>query len=555
MGGNPVENKVEAARPADVLAAAAGIPTPPNAGGLWAKFWRHRKLALLLGGAGLALGGGGYGYKYFTAIPGRANAQPDTAAVASASMPEAPKPIAPSVRDEAPIDLPAVKPVKTELPDVPDVNLPAVKPPADTDKRVKPTIFGSDKTDTEPAVIAPILPPNPDDKTKKPVKVDDPPDLPPIDLRIPAASDRKAPTDQKKPEVSDRFRSAGPVTRENDQPQDRTKGQTGPGPLPADMTEKDKPTGKDGRVIRTGAADPMPPAPPADMNPVVVTPPAPLPTGPAKMGEAPAVPDVPKLVDPVIPPGPMPMKTGDPVVSPPADTPIVNAPSVVAPKEKPEAKTPEVPTIKVDVKLPDAPPLPGDLPSAKLPSPPIDTNPLPPIGPSPGAAGPAKKTDYEEDWHTWRSGDTMALVSQEFFHDARYAAALEAYNKDRRSPGNNMIRVPPTWVLEEQFGHLIKADKEKADKTDRPERPETKPAGGINFEPAAPIASGRRPPPPPATPVSRTDEYRVTAEESVRDVAHKALGDANAWRKLTELNPSIDPTLPIPAGTVLKLPK
>src|SRR4029078_13738095 len=74
MGGNPVETKVEAPKVADVLAAVAGVPAPPKGGGLWAKFWHYRKLAMILGGSGLILGGGGYGYKYFNANPGKANA-------------------------------------------------------------------------------------------------------------------------------------------------------------------------------------------------------------------------------------------------------------------------------------------------------------------------------------------------------------------------------------------------------------------------------------------------------------------------------------------------
>ena len=51
------------------------------------------------------------------------------------------------------------------------------------------------------------------------------------------------------------------------------------------------------------------------------------------------------------------------------------------------------------------------------------------------------------------------------------------------------------------------------------------------------------------------DEYRVTAEagETIREVARKALGDAGSWKKLYQLNPDIDPTLPLPAGTTVRL--
>ena len=43
MADNPVDNK-----PVDILAAAAGVPTPAQVKSLW----RYRKLALILGGAG-----------------------------------------------------------------------------------------------------------------------------------------------------------------------------------------------------------------------------------------------------------------------------------------------------------------------------------------------------------------------------------------------------------------------------------------------------------------------------------------------------------------------
>ena len=62
---------------------------------------------------------------------------------------------------------------------------------------------------------------------------------------------------------------------------------------------------------------------------------------------------------------------------------------------------------------------------------------------------------------------------------------------------------------------------------------------------------------PPAATTKASDEYKVTKEagETIREVARKALGDGNAWRRLYELNPGIDPTLPLPAGTIVRLPR
>src|SRR5205823_14741306 len=133
---------------------------------------------------------------------------------------------------------------------------------------------------------------------------------------------------------------------------------------------------------------------------------------------------------------------------------------------------------------------------------------------------------YDEDWHSQREGDTYSLISKEYYKSADYAAALEAYNKDRRKPGERIIRVPPPWVLEEQFPNLIGT---KADK------PEAKTTSNPKFEPAPPRPSDLIAPPPPA---ARNNEYRVSNEagETIRDIARKIYGDANAWQKLWKLN-------------------
>jgi hypothetical protein len=577
MGGNPVETKVEAPKPADVLAAAAGVPAPPKTGGLWAKFRYYRKLALILGGSGALLGGGGYGYKYLTPKPGTANAQPDTTAVASAPTADSAKPEPTRPLDDDPLmKIPPVLPAKAEVPAIPDVP-PPIKSPLDGDKRTKATAFGSDQSDTSagPAVVAPILPPVPDDDGpkddgKKRTKDNEGSGLPPIEipaapfptddgkkpskdndgpglLTIPAPPNAvKSANDKKKPahDAGDTFKATDPI-----EAGDKPAVKIGPRPmaLPTDVTDKkEKPAGTDGPVIRIGGADPMPPVPPIPDVPTIAPPPKPMGEGASpKKDEAPGIP---KIVDIDLPPPPVSGKPGDPGVKPPAPV-KDDLPAISPPDDKPKVKPAEVPTIKVDVKLPDGPPTP--------PAPPVGADPLPPIGPAPAAPPPAKKTEVEEDWHTWKDGvDTYTLISQEYYHDGKYAKALEAYAKEHRKSGDKFIRVPELWRLQELYPHLIGADdKPKADVPDRG-APPTPPSGGIKFEPATPASStGRGGPPPAAVTASARNEYKVTAEESIRDVARKALGDANSWRKLMDLNPGLDPTLPVPAGTVLQLPK
>jgi nucleoid-associated protein YgaU len=139
------------------------------------------------------------------------------------------------------------------------------------------------------------------------------------------------------------------------------------------------------------------------------------------------------------------------------------------------------------------------------------------------------------------------LISKEYYKTPDFAAALEAYNKDRRKPGEQFIRVPPTWVLEEQFPNLV------GPKGDKPTAPEPNAAGNVKFEPADPTTPARRPTPPLIS--GTNDEYRVKAEagETIREIARKVYGNPDSWKKLWDLNPSLDPTQPIPSGTTLRV--
>lgn len=519
MADNPVDNKA-----VDVLAAAVGVPTPAPATSLLGTAWRYRKLVLVLGGAGLVATAGGYGYKYLTADPGKASAQ--TTPPAIAEKPDDPKPgdDLPPIRPPAPAardDVPAIPAVKVPGDDLPDVRPPIIKPPA------------NDPTDTAP----PLLPPGSVDRPKTPAG-DNLLDIapPPAPGIKPPGTDKKGDddkptgpvitvpnTDKKKPaDGGDQFKASDKVP---------TIGaiKVGPAPLPTDVTDKKDRT-NDGPVVRVRGDDPpkVPDAPKVEVPAAKKDDPSP----------APKIPNI----DIDLPPPPGPVKKDDsPIVVPPPggkddmNPPIVVPgpkpdvpPVVVGPKDTgPEVKTPDVPTVK--------PPASADPPS------------IPPIDVKPDAA--AKRDTYSEDWHTWKEGDTYALISQEYYHDAKYAAALDAYNKKHRKPGDRFVRVPDLWKLEELFPDLVGTSDKAA--------VEVKPAGGggLKFEPVAPLPGDRRPAPPVATTSRSNDEYRVTAEagETIREVARKAFRDAGSWKKLYELNPGIDPTLPIPAGTTLRL--
>lgn len=579
-GANPVETKPEAPKAAEAtaLSAPAAVPRATPAG--WWVLRSKKRLGLVVGGAVLATGGGWYGYKYLTPTPPRAVAQADPAPAA----PKAEEPVKPAVPTTEPA--PRVTPVKadpdraTKPPELPTLDLdpppipkpgtdpkrlaPAPAPTLELDPPPVPAPPSGDRKPVSPAptldldvpapparpdpgparkpadpaptldldTLPPVKPPMPDRKpdTDPPalpapgaVKAPDPapkkPETPTLVLPAVKAPDTK---DPKKPSGGDDFAAPAPLTD--------PKPALGPAPLPADMTNrKDGPAVKDGApVLRTGGQDPAPlPMPPkADVPTIdVPTPGTPKP---------PAAPDVPKIdLDVPLPP----VKAGDPAAPAPKPPAEVTLPPVIAPMK------PAVPKIGVDPVPAVKPPAEVTVPSVAAPG--LGDLPAPPLT---GGSKPDKRDNYEEDWHTERAGDTYVMISNEYYKSAEYARALEAYNKDRRKPGEAIIRVPPPWVLQEQFPNLI-------GKADKPAAVEDRGAGTVKFEPATPTGAGSRPAPPPAGGTG-SNEYRVTAEagETIREIARKALGNPEAWKKLWDQNPALDPTQPIPAGTILRLP-
>lgn len=486
----PVESKVEAvAKAADsavALTSPAAAPVVAAKAGGWAL--RQKRLMFIAAGAAVGIAGAYFAVKHFTADPGKATAQQNPSAVAQAKPEEPAKPAA----QKPEIDPPKLTPVL-------DLEVPPIKVPDTKDTKSVPVldlevppIKVPDTKDTKSAPVLdlevpPIKPPDADTKDTKPPRIV----VPPVS---PDTKDSKPPIPD-----SDLFKA--------------------PDPLPTTVTDK-----KDRKdtVIRIGGTDPMPmkkkddPPPIPNINIELPPPPAPDPTkkdDPPKIPiEDIKIPDSPtiKVDDPAKAPkiGPSPMNTDPPVISPRTD-------------RVPEIPTIEAPTIK-------SPMITGDPPPPPL------------IG-----SKSANKDNYDEDWHT-KLDDSFVQISKEYFKTADFAAALEAYNKERRKPGERIIRVPPTWVLEEQFPNLI------GTKSDKPE-----PKGTVTPKiESPPPPTGERPAPPPA-PVAGNNEYRVTnpAGETIREIARKLYGDPNGWQKLWKLNPDLDPTLPIPSGTALRLDK
>jgi len=532
---NPVETKVETvAKVVDAAAALAG-PTPPVADAAKAGWWALRnpkRFGIIAGSTALALAAGSFGWKYFSAKPPIALAQVDAPALTE-FKPEEPAKITPT-------------PAKRQDPDIVEPELPLVAPPKPGRVEIdpQPIKVPSPVSSPESGRVEIELP------IKAPTSVPRPTETEPsllLPLPPTPAPEVKA-SDIKKPVVEPDLFKAPPDS------------------LPSMITDrKDKPVEKENiPVIRIGAsADVTPPPPPKPS--AVDVPPAPLiidvpmitapPTPKAK-----DTPPVPKIND--LPPPPLPMIPKNDDLPP-----IVTAP-VIGPA--PEIKTPPAPAPTKD-KLPDPPPLikidepplpPPTIKSPMIPLPevkpsgvaaPEPGDPLYPkinVTPPPVSVKPEKKDMYDEDWHAQRQGDTYAIISKEYYKTADYSAALEAYNKERKKSGERIVRVPPPWVLEEQFPNLV------GTKPDKSGVLEATPTGNPKFEPVAPRPNGERPAPLPS-PASSSEEYRVKAEagETIREIARKVYGDPNAWKKLYDLNPTLDPTQPIPSGTTLRLGK
>lgn len=509
----PVESKVEAvAKAADAavsLTSPAATPAVAAKAGGWAL--RQKRLMFIAAGAAVGIAGAVYSYKYFTADPGKATAQQNPPAVAQAK-PEEPAKSGTATPDP---DLPVIKAPTLDSKDVKpaptpvlDIDIPVITPPATNSKATKPV-----PTPVLDIDIPDITPPKTNSKETKPAAapVLDA-DVPPI--KPPDTTDTKPPVLVVPPTSVDTKNTRPPVPAP-----DLFKG--APEPLPTTVTDK-KDRKDSSPVIRIGGTDPMPPKksddPPKIPDVDIKLPPPPA-SDSTKNTDPPKIPDI----DIKIPDSP-PIKVDDP-------------PKTPMPKIGPSPMNTDPPVSDPPVKVPMV----GDPPTIKSPM--ISGDPPPP--PLIGSKG-ANKDNYDEDWHT-KLDDSFVQISKEYFKTGDFAAALEAYNKERRKPGERIIRVPPTWVLEEQFPNLI------GTKSDKPD-----PKGTVipKIESPAPTPPGERPAPPPA-PVAGNNEYRVTnpAGETIREIARKLYGDPNTWQKLWKLNPDLDPTLPIPSGTALRLDK
>jgi hypothetical protein len=338
-----------------------------------------------------------------------------------------------------------------------------------------------------------------------------------------------------------------------------------------------------GGVIPTGGAEPkQPPTPTPTPSPV-----APLPTPPT--GGSPALPPLPAVPPPpgMTPATPLPPLPGTSLVEPKTPAPPAGLgmgtgmgggtvpPPVGVEPTSPAPLPPKLPDVTPPAapKLPDpvmpVPPAggttgttPGVLPPIDpKPTPKTDVKPPPPTFDPPAAPGtptgftkPAgstevkpsapevlPKTSFDVDVYEPKAGDSYETISQEFYNDKRFAAALKAFNRNQSLQGGRMVEVPPIHILKRQFSAQAGAT----------------PAGGTTPSAGVPDwspAGGKSDPTPIRAAGGRTTFVVPPGGMSMRAVARLTLGSDQRWPDVYALNPQFRSDEVLPAGTELKLP-
>jgi hypothetical protein len=260
-----------------------------------------------------------------------------------------------------------------------------------------------------------------------------------------------------------------------------------------------------------------------------------------------------------------------PVTTPPADPTPANPAPVITPPTNPA-------TQPTETKKDDPPAAPPAAPANTTPepTPPQTSQPSVTVVPAgvsspaslgPPGGGPAATTtgvtpvrpkseprvqSYLEEEYRWQPGDTFAAVSQKYYFTEKYGAALQQYNRDYPLAGAGMrqnppvmapgqpIWVPPVRILERDYANQI-ADFRPLNDRGSPIVPTNRTNAAAGSDPSGGTL--------------KLTKVRDRGE-TLYELGRRSLGDSGQWFKIYRLNPTLsrDPKLPIPAGTVLRLP-
>lgn len=171
-----------------------------------------------------------------------------------------------------------------------------------------------------------------------------------------------------------------------------------------------------------------------------------------------------------------------------------------------------------------------------------------PVEPSrPGTEAPSVATVRNRTYVTVE-GDTPASIAAAYFEDARFAAALMAYNGVEIAPDvaltpGGEVLIPSQTVLEREFATLVPS---AAAGRDAGNIADARPSAVGPDRVVGPARDAQRSPVSPSTvgDASRdaqarpraTRVYTVARGETVYDIARRELGRVARWREILELN-------------------
>lgn len=125
-----------------------------------------------------------------------------------------------------------------------------------------------------------------------------------------------------------------------------------------------------------------------------------------------------------------------------------------------------------------------------------------------------------------RAGETFSSLSQLWYNDTNYAAALTAYNKEEgfvekdQPEANGYVAKPNREILDQRYPHLIR----RLTPTSYNQR------GTVMSTPNTGNTTA------PAASTDNVKTYRVAKGEQLFEVAKKTLGDGYRWAEIYSLN-------------------
>jgi hypothetical protein len=346
------------------------------------------------------------------------------------------------------------------------------------------------------------------------------------------------------------------------------KAESEPSPTPSENSSPDptEPTAAPNENESPEEAAPANPGTPKPetKEPVETTPPPPA-IAPPKFEDS--------LPKPAIPPPPS-LSPPPPEVQPPAAPPAAADAKPIIPATPPTAPPPPLPEpVKPPPSAPAAlllPPMPVPMPAensgpAAMVKPPaaperlVAQGPPPPLprldpglqpvaavsppikAPVPPRKGAPEVMSFDEHHHRVKANDTFKTICERFYNQSKYERALLLFNRNhpmgaegcRQDPPalrpGETVFLPPVWVLEKRFANAI--------------------PGGASPPPAV------NPVPPPTALVPSGKVYRVTTPNlKFIDIARQTLGDPMRWQEIYQLNPTFNPSYPLPINSLLRMP-